>query len=80
MIYINQSFINKVNPLSLDIKQFCNYDYFVDTSSVINRSYYKNLSLVDAWLYKFGIDYKKVNDSLKYNTINISSYKPRAYP
>lgn len=77
MIFQNQNFINKVNALGIDVKSFCNYDYFIDASSVINRSFYKHLNHIDAWLYKFGIDYTKVPESEKYNTLNISAYKPK---
>lgn len=76
LIYTNQSFIHKVYPLSIDVKQFCQYDFFVDTSSVVNRSYFKSLSPVNGWLYKFGIDYKSIDDTLKYNSVNIAAYKP----
>lgn len=77
MIFLNQSFINKISPLSINIKEFCSYDFFIDVSSVTKRSYYERLPHIDAWLYKFGIDYKKVSKSNKYNSINISSYKPK---
>lgn len=77
MIFSNQNFVNKVSPLSIDVKEFCSYDYFIDASSVTKRSYYKELAHINAWLYKFGIDYKKINELEKYNTINISSYKPK---
>jgi ADP-heptose:LPS heptosyltransferase len=33
------------------------------------------LNSVDAWLYKFGINYEKINDDEKYNEIDISEYK-----
>lgn len=75
MIFANQSFINKVSALSIDVKEFCSYDFFIDASSVTKRSYYKNLSHIDAWLYKFGIDYSKISQNDKYNTINLDSYK-----
>lgn len=77
MIFSNQSFINKVSALSINVKEFCSYDFFIDASSVTKRSYYSKLAHIDAWLYKFGIDYKKINEIEKYNTINISSYKPK---
>lgn len=77
MIFSNQSFVNSVNPLSIDVKTFCSYDFFVDFSSVTNRSYFKHLSKIDAFLYKLGIDYKKISPEEKFNTINISSYKPK---
>ncbi len=76
MIFTNQPFVNKVSALSLNIKEFCSYDFFIDLSSVTKRSYYKSLAPIDAWLYKFGIDYKKIKRSEKYNSIDISSYKP----
>lgn len=71
-IFINQTFINKVSALSLNIKELCNYDYFIDASSVSNRTYYSKLSHVDAWLYKFGIDFMKIGNDEKYNTVNIA--------
>lgn len=77
MLFNNQNFINKVTALSLDVKEFCDYDFFIDVSSVINRSFFKDLPLIDSWLYKFGIDYKKIDLNNKYNTINISNYKPK---
>ncbi|PLY09815.1 MAG: hypothetical protein C0625_01055 [Arcobacter sp.] len=77
LIYSNQTFINKVSALSIDVKEFCSYDFFIDASSVSKRSYYSELTHIDAWLYKFGIDYSKVFESEKYNTINISAYKPK---
>lgn len=76
MIFSNFSFINKVSALSLNVKEFCSYDFFIDLSSVTKRSYYKELSSIDAWLYKFGVDYKTIDESLKYNTIDLSMYKP----
>lgn len=77
MIYTNQTFINKVSALSIDVKSFCQYDFFIDASSVTTRSYYETLPHIDAWLYKFGIDYEKIDEAFKYNQINISAYKPK---
>ncbi|MCP4969150.1 MAG: hypothetical protein GY932_00980 [Arcobacter sp.] len=77
LIFKNQSFINKVSALGINVKEFCEYDFFIDGSSVSNRSYYKNLPSIDGWLYKFGIDYKHIPDIEKYNTINLTSYKPK---
>lgn len=77
LIFSNQNFVNKVGALSLDVKEFCKYDYFIDASSVTNRTFYKHLNHIDAWLYKFGIDFTKVDESLKFNTLNISHYKPK---
>lgn len=74
-IYKKQNFINKIYALSLSSRKLCSYDYFIDNSSVTSKSsYYKELNYVDAWLYKFGIDYKKIPDSLKYNQIDLSKY------
>ena len=77
MIFTNQGFINKVSPLSINVKEFCTYDFFIDLSSVTTRSFYKNLSYIDSWLYKFGIDYSKISSDEKYNIININFYKPK---
>lgn len=75
MIFTNQSFINKVSALSLNVKEFCAYDFFYDLSSVTKRSYYNYLPHIDAWLHKLGINPEKVQEHEKYNTINISSFK-----
>lgn len=77
MLFLNQSFINKVSALSLNVKELCEYDFFIDTSSVFKRSYFEKLSYTDALLYKFGIDYTEIPIEKKYNTINISAYKPK---
>lgn len=76
-IFTNQSFVNKVAPLGIDVKEFCSYDFFIDASSVTKRSYFQELSNIDAWLYKFGIDFTKIKKEEKFNTINISTYKPK---
>lgn len=76
-IYNKQIFINKVYPLSLDTKKFCSYDYFIDNSSVdIKSMYFKELNMIDAWLYKFGIDYFKIPDNMKYNQLNMNLFEP----
>lgn len=75
MIYENQTFINRVVPLSLDVKTLCSYDYYVDTSLVKKNFYYEKLNFVDAWLYKLGIDFTKVDSSKKFNIINLDRYK-----
>lgn len=74
--YLKQKFINSVMPLSITSKKLCTYDYFIDNSSVMDKSsYFNNLNIVDAWLYKFGIDYKKVSSLKKYNELNIENIK-----
>ena len=75
-IYLKQNFINEVLPLSITSKKFFTYDYFIDNSSVIEKSsYFQNLNYVDAWLYKFGLDYKKIPSFLKYNELSIDNIK-----
>ncbi len=71
-IYEKLNFIENIYPLSISVKTFTQYDYFIDTSSFINSAYFKELNYVDAWLYKFGIDYKKIKDNLKFNEIDLS--------
>ena len=75
-IFLNQEFINKVTALSISVKKLYEYDYYVDTSLVTKNSYYDELNYVDSWLYKFGIDYKKIENNRKYNTLSLNNYKP----
>lgn len=74
-IYQTQEYINNIFPLSLTVKKLCEYDYFIDNSLSIDSLDLDFLNYVDAWLFKFGIDYKKINENEKYNQINISNYK-----
>jgi ADP-heptose:LPS heptosyltransferase len=37
----------------------------------------EELNNVDAWLYKFGINYKKINEEDKYNVLDLINYKPQ---
>jgi hypothetical protein len=77
-ILSQQSFINQILPLSLSIKKLCEYDYYVDNSSInTNTPYYQELNFVDAWLNKFGINYDEIPSHLKYNHLDISEYKPK---
>lgn len=76
-IFANQPFINRVNALSIDVKSFCEYDFFIDASSVTKRSYYEELPHIDAWLYKFGIDYTTVPEKEKYNSVYLHNYRPK---
>ncbi|AXH15789.1 hypothetical protein CP985_08470 [Malaciobacter mytili LMG 24559] len=71
-----QSFINKVTALSISVNKICEYDYYIDTSFFTKSFFYKELNYVDAWLYKFGIDFKKIDKSRKYNSLNLNFYKP----
>lgn len=75
-IYENQTYINHVGALSLNVKALCSYDYYIDTSLVKNSFYYEKLNFVDAWLYKLGIDFSKVPSLTKFNTLNLDKYKP----
>lgn len=74
-IYQTQEYINNILPLSVTVKKLCEYDYFIDNSLSINFLGLDFLNYVDAWLFKFGIDYEKIIDDEKYNQINLSNYK-----
>lgn len=74
-IYLAQNFINRVYPLGLNIKRFIQYDYFIDNSSFYNTVFFKQLNYVDAWLYKFGLDYENIPSHLKYSELDISNYE-----
>jgi len=75
-IFSNQTFFNKVEPLSIDMKKFCEYDFFVDAGSVNKKSFYNELPFIDVWLHKLGIDYKSIPNMEKYNSIDLKNYKP----
>lgn len=75
-LLINQDSIDNVYTLPLSVKKISDYDYYVDTSSVRDRSFYQELAYVDAYLYKFGFDYEAISSDLKYNSFNLSKYKP----
>ena len=74
-IYQTQEYINNILPLSVTVKKLCEYDYFIDNSLSINFLGLDFLNYVDAWLFKFGIDYEKIVDDEKYNQINLSNYQ-----
>ncbi len=74
-IYQTQKYINNTLPLSLNSKKLCEYDYFIDNSQTIKTLDLNFLNSVDAWLYKFGINYEKIDENEKYNEIDISEYK-----
>ncbi|QKF68091.1 hypothetical protein AVENP_2595 [Arcobacter venerupis] len=74
-IYETQDYINNILPLSITSKKLCEYDYFIDNSISINFLELDSLNYVDAWLLKFGIDYKKISENEKYNELDISNYK-----
>ena len=74
-IYQTQKYIYNIIPLSLNSKKLCEYDYFIDNSQTIKTLGLNSLNSVDAWLYKFGINYKKIDSYEKYNEINLSDYK-----
>lgn len=73
-IYQTQEYISNVFPLSISAKKLCEYDYFVDNSVNINRVF-DDINIVDAWLLKFGINYKKISENKKFNILNILDYK-----
>ena len=74
-IYQTQEYISNIFPLSLTVKKLCEYDYFIDNSLSIDSLGLDFLNYVDAWLFRFAIDYKKIPDNEKYNQINLSNYK-----
>ena len=74
-LYETQDYINNVFPLSLTSKKLCEYDYYFDNSLDIGLVLDLPLNNVDKWLYKYGIDYKKIDNNEKYNQLNISNYK-----
>lgn len=75
-IYLFQDFVNSVNPLGLSLKKLSEYDYFIDSGSIKNSFLLsKELNYVDAWLERFGINYKRIDSNLKYNQLNITKYE-----
>lgn len=69
--------INSVIPLCINVQKFCDdYDYYIDNSLLEENLFFNNLNFIDAYLYKFGIDYKTIIPNLKYNTIDLDFYKP----
>jgi len=73
----NEYYINEVFPLSLSVKKMCKYDFYIDNSSVRHSSYYSHMPFVDAYLHKFGMDYKKIPNIQKHNHLDISSHSPK---
>ncbi len=71
-----QPFINKVKALSISVNKLCEYDYYIDTSFFTKSFFYNELSYIDAWLYKFGLDFRKIDKIRKYNNLNLDFYKP----
>ena len=71
-IFETQKYLRAVLPLSITVKRLCNYDYYIDNSSFFQRSsLFEDLNIVDAWLCKFGLDYKKIPDIFKHNELNL---------
>lgn len=69
--------VNRVIPLPINIQTFCKYDFYIDTSSIEKTYYYEHLSYIDAYLYKFGIDYTKISSDKKFNKLKYNRiYKP----
>lgn len=76
-IYQKAPFINNVQPLSLNVKQLCEYDFYIDMGSFNLTTYAKEFNFTDAFLYKFGIDYTKIEPFLKHNQLYLTQYKPK---
>lgn len=74
-LILMQSCVNSVKALGLSLKKLKDYDYYVDTSMLNRRSFYKELCFVDAFLHKLGIDYKKIAASEKNNSLDVFEKK-----
>ncbi len=74
-IYESFPFIDEVKPLSIGIKELCNYDYYIDTSSFEQSIFYEELPYIDFFLKHFGIDYKEIESNKKYNELHLNDYK-----
>lgn len=70
-----QKYLGNINPLAIDVRTLCEYDFYIDNSLVKQRSYYKELPYVDAYLHKFGIDYNKIASENKNNSLDITNLK-----
>lgn len=74
-LILMHSYVNSVKALGISLKELKTYDYYVDTSMMNKRSFYHQLSYVDAFLYKVGIDYKKVSSLNKNNSLDVFGRK-----
>ena len=72
-IYATQDYINEILPLAINSKTICEYDYFVDNSIDITKIL--DINPVDAWLFKFGIDYKKISDLEKFSQLKTDHFE-----
>jgi hypothetical protein len=73
-ILSSQPYLSSVSPLSVSVKKFCEYDFYIDNSSTKNRSFYQDLNYVDAYLHKFGLDFKKIPSSKKHNVLDLKTF------
>ncbi len=76
-IFKNYNFINSILPLGISVKKLCTYDFYIDMGSFNETTYAQEFNFTDAYLYKFGIDYKRIPNNQKYNEINLGTYKPK---
>ncbi|AXK49505.1 hypothetical protein CRU87_06060 [Aliarcobacter trophiarum LMG 25534] len=72
-IYSTQEYINDILPLAINSKTICEYDYFVDNSIDITKIL--DINPVDAWLFKFGIDYKKIPNLEKFSQLKTEHFE-----
>lgn len=72
-----QPYISNIYPLAISVKKFCEYDFYIDNSLVQQRSFYKRLPYVDAFLHKFGMKYETIPMMKKHNVLEISSLSIR---
>lgn len=68
-------FIHAIKPLSLTFKEFCEYDYYFDNSMIHRQYFYDVLPYVDAYLHKFGLDYKAIPKHRKHNELSLQHYR-----
>jgi len=73
-IFKSAPFINNVMPLCITTQQLCKYDFYINMGSVYKTNYFNELNYTDAFLFKFGIDYEKYNNNLKFNEMYIKNY------
>ncbi|WP_419769120.1 MAG: glycosyltransferase family 9 protein [Candidatus Marinarcus sp.] len=73
----NLPFIHAIKPLSLNLKVLSMYDYYIDNSSIRKQTFYNDLPYIDAYLFKFGIDYNTIPDVKKFNEIHLDKYRPK---
>jgi ADP-heptose:LPS heptosyltransferase len=73
----NCKYINNIYAMAVTVKKLFEYDFYIDMGSFEKTIYYEEFNYTDAYLYKFGIDYKVIPNDQKYNEIDLKNYKPK---